>query len=89
MIWYRNTCNVVYKSYFVVIYKYLRNYSIFHIVASSDFDKSVYSVDEGNGVVQVGLVLSDPSSFDITVQVFTTDGSATGNLTSILFGLNL
>ena len=66
-----------------------KKYFTLYIVATLDFDQSVYSVDEDNGVVQVILLLSNPSSSDITVQVFTTDGSATGNLTLILFGLNL
>ena len=77
--WLYPTPNVqVFKKYFTL-----------YIVATLDFDQSVYSVDENNGVVQVTVVLSNPSSSDITVQVFTTDGSATGNLTLILFDLSL
>jgi len=38
----------------------------------------MYSVDEDDGPAQPVLVLSNPSSSDITVEVFNTDGSATG-----------
>ena len=48
------------------------------------FSQTTYSVNEGAGSVQIGLVLSDPSSTDITVQVTNTDGSATGEYYSIL-----
>ena len=37
----------------------------------------MYTVNE-NDVIQPVLVLSNPSSIDISVQVSTTDGSATG-----------
>ena len=42
------------------------------------FNQSVYSVDEDTGVTQPVLVLSNPASTDITVEVYNTDGSATG-----------
>ena len=42
------------------------------------FNQSMYNVDEDNGPAQLVLVLSNPSSSDITVQVITEDGSATG-----------
>ena len=48
------------------------------------FSQSVYSVDEDTGVIESILVLSNPSSTDITVEVFNTDGSATGEYCSIL-----
>ena len=41
------------------------------------FEEIMYSIDESD-TVQPVLVLSNPSSFDITVQVFTMNGSATG-----------
>ena len=41
-------------------------------------------VNEGDGSAQIGLVLSNPSSTPTTVQVFNTDGSATGEYCSIL-----
>ena len=48
------------------------------------FNQSVYSVNEDAGLVQPVLVISNPSSTDITVQVINTDGSATGEYCSVL-----
>ena len=42
------------------------------------FSQPTYSVNEDAGPMKPVLVLSNPSSTNITVQVFTTDGSATG-----------
>ena len=42
------------------------------------FENPTYRVIENAGPAQPVLVLSNPSTTDITVQVFTTDGSATG-----------
>ena len=47
-------------------------------VITVNFDQTVYNVDEDDGSAQPVLVLSNPSSTDITVVVFSTDGSATG-----------
>ena len=38
----------------------------------------MYDVNENNGNVQLVLVLSNPSSTDITVEVLDTDGSTNG-----------
>ena len=48
------------------------------------FSETTYSVDENAGPAQSGLFLSNPSSTDITVQVKSSDGSATGEYCSIL-----
>ena len=48
------------------------------IVCIVSFEQTTYSVDEDDGPAQPVLVLSNPSSTDITVEVFNTDGSATG-----------
>ena len=48
------------------------------------FNQSVYSVNEDEGVAQPVLILTSPPSTDVTVEVFTTDGSATGDYCSIL-----
>ena len=48
------------------------------------FNQSMYNVDEDAGAAQLVLVLTNPSSSDITVQVITEDGSATGEYCSIL-----
>ena len=42
------------------------------------FSKSTYSIDEDAGPAQPVLVLSNPSSTDITVQVRSIDITATG-----------
>ena len=47
------------------------------------FDKSTYSVNEGDESIQPVLVLSDPSSANITVQI-NANGSATGEYCSAL-----
>ena len=48
------------------------------------FNQTLYSVSEGAGPAQPVLVLSGPSSMTITVNVTSTDGSATGEYCSIL-----
>ena len=48
------------------------------------FSQTMYSVNEGDGSVEIGLVLSGPSSTATTVRVFNTDGTATGEYCSIL-----
>ena len=49
------------------------------------FSQSMYSVNEGAGPARPVLVLlSNPSSFESTVEVFNTDGTATGEYCSIL-----
>jgi len=54
-------------------------YKISHPIAITiKFNQSIYSVDEDTGPSRPTLILSNPSSTDITVQVTNTDGSATG-----------
>ena len=53
----------------------------FIIVPTVTFNQSSYNVDEDDGPAQPVLVLSNPSSTDITISVFSTDGSATGKNT--------
>ena len=52
------------------------------------FNQSMYNVDEDVGPAQLVLVLTNPSSSDITVQVITEDGSATGECYSIIYNNN-
>ena len=54
------------------------NFMPLTIVATVKFTKSKIKADEDDGPVQPVLVLSNPSSTDITVSVFSTDRSATG-----------
>ena len=56
---------------------------ICHSVANVSFEQSAYGVDEDNGPAQPVLVLSNPLSIDIIVQVNTTDGSATGQYLTV------
>ena len=42
------------------------------------FNKSAYSVNENEGPVQLVLVLSNPSSTDVTVEVTDEGNTATG-----------
>ena len=44
------------------------------------FNPTQYSVNEGDGEVELTLVASAAASFDYTVQVDTADGTATGQL---------
>ena len=57
-----------------------------------NFDQSTYGIDEDKGSVQLLLELSNPSTTDITIRVFSSDGSATGkfcccNYSCIYWGL--
>ena len=47
-----------------------------------NFDQSVYGIDEDKGLVQLILILNSPSTTNITVRVFSDDGSATGKRVS-------
>ena len=51
-------------------------YLIILLVTSVKFSQVAYSIGENNRMVQIELVLSNPSSTNITVQVFNTDKSA-------------
>ena len=53
------------------------------IDATVKFEQPTYNVSESDGRVEPVLVLSNPSSSVITVQVFSTDGSATGKQLTI------
>ena len=50
------------------------------------FSQSMYRINEHDGSAKFTLILNNPSSFNITVQVLSMDGSATGKYTSILVG---
>ena len=51
---------------------------IWYSLANVSFEQSAYGVDEDNGPARPVLVLSNPLSTDIIVQVNATNGSATG-----------
>ena len=48
------------------------------------FTETMYSVDEDGGSVVIGVELSNLSSTATVIEVFNTDGSATGEYCSIL-----
>ena len=49
------------------------------VAPTVSFGESTYTVDEYGGPAFLAVILSNPSSTDITIKVFTTDGSAIGN----------
>ena len=53
------------------------------IAVTVSFSQSTYSVNEDDGVVQPVLVLSNPTSTDITVQVRSNDNTATGKVITL------
>ena len=53
------------------------------------FNQSTYSVYENAGPVQPVVLISEPLSIDITVQIITIDGSATGEYYSILVPIDI
>ena len=48
------------------------------IAATVFFKQPLYSIDEGDTMVNLVLILSNPSMTNVTVQMFSIDGSATG-----------
>ena len=53
------------------------------------FSQSAYSVNENDEPAQAVLVLTNPASTDITVEVYNTDGSAIGEYIHILISYSL
>ena len=51
---------------------------VYHIDVAIHFMESRYVVVENNGAVQLVLVLTKPSSTEITVEVMSNDITATG-----------
>ena len=57
--------------------------NLYFVAATVSFEQLSYTVNEADGRVEPVLVLSNPSSSVITVQVFSIDGSATGKQLTI------
>ena len=53
------------------------------------FNQSTYNVNENAGPVRPALLISEPLSIDITVQIITIDGSATSEYYSILAPIDI
>ena len=64
--------------------KLLINIFLLYVGITVMFNQTTYTVNEGDGSAEIGLVLSGQSSTDTVVQVTTTDGSAMGKYCSIL-----
>ena len=54
------------------------------VAPTVSFGQASYTVGESDESVEPLLVLSNPSSTDVTVQVYTSDGSATGIILIIM-----
>ena len=62
----------------VLCYHIIYYVSVYHTAATVSFNQSMYTINENEGPVQPVLVLSNPSSTDVTVQVTDGRGTATG-----------
>jgi len=60
-----------------LIHKQFHYFNCTFIVTTVSFSQSTYNINEGAGAAQPVLVLSNPSSTDITVQVRDTENTAT------------
>ena len=62
-----------------IIQHFTKSYKLlFYVAITVEFNQSTYRVTEDDGSIQILLVLSNPSSFVITADVFSTSDSATG-----------
>ena len=66
----------MYLSATIYIYPYV-------VDATINFEQQTYNVNETDEIVEFALVLSNPSSTNISVQISSTDGSATGKQLTI------
>ena len=57
---------------------------MYFVAATISFDQSAYSIAEDGGLVQPVLVLNNPSSVDITIQVIDTATTAIGTYIKLL-----
>ena len=62
---------------------YLVTANLCLIAANVSFEQQTYNVNETDGQIEPVLVLSNPSSTAIIVEVYSTDGSATGKQLTI------
>ena len=69
-----------YKTYFTVL---------LYIVTTVEFSNSTYNVDEDSGFAQILLLLSNPPSINITIEVFNTNITALGKLSNIIYAVIL
>ena len=62
----------------IVLGRYCKCTNFYLLACTVMFSQSTYSVNEDDGPAQPVLVLSNPSSTDITVQVRDDENTATG-----------
>ena len=67
----------------LILHVYLVPTNFYLIDVTVNFEQQTYNVNEDDGKVEPVLILSNPSSTAITVEVFSTDGSATGKQLTI------
>ena len=65
-------------SVLVYTYTYISHFSLVVVIYTVSFNQMIYSATEDSMVAQVTLVLDNPPSTDINIEVITTDGSAIG-----------
>ena len=51
-----------------------------YLATSVNFSQPVYHIVEDEGLLEVVVILSNPSAIDITITVFSNHGSATGKI---------
>ena len=61
-----------------VVTLYIDYHYYFYTGVMVNFSQPAYSVEENSGVAEIQLMFSNPSSIDITVQVYSGDINATG-----------
>ena len=64
--------------WYVIYMSTFRTILFHHIVGTVSFKELVYTVNENNGSLQPELILSNPLSMDVTVDIDSFDGSAKG-----------
>ena len=73
------TCNIIDDTgKLKLLNNYSKNLFVCTVVIAVQFDQAMYTVDENNGIVQVTLILSNPSASVISIEVLSTDETAYG-----------
>ena len=72
-------CKIIIDIIYIYIYIYIYIVYTFYAAPTISFGESTYSVNEHDGQALLAVVLSNPSSTDISIRVLTVDGSATGS----------
>ena len=78
----------MHKSFFesAILHMY---YVVCYVVITVSFNQSTYSVNENSGPVQPVLVLSSPSTVNISVQIMNNDNTASGKQSVILINVSV